>query len=330
MADPTARVLIVDDEPANIAILSRLMTQQGHEVLTAPNGEIAVDTVTRERPDLVLLDVNMPGIDGFEVCRRIKNDWNTRFIPVVLVTALSATEDRTRGADAGADDFLSKPFDVQELRARVKSAIRLKRHTDELESVDSVIMSLALTIEARDAYTDGHCQRLARYSTALGTRLNLTRDELEALDRGGFLHDLGKIGIPDRVLLKNTGLTPDEYELMKQHTVIGDRLCGSLRSLRLVRPIVRHHHERLDGSGYPDGLKGDAIPLLAQIVSIADAYDAITTERPYRAAAPPERAFAELSSDVRKGWRNAQLVDEFIALGRAGELRKIPPTSPGG
>ena len=190
--------------------------------------------------------------------------------------------------------------------------LRIKGYTDELDSAESVIVSLALTIEARDSTTDGHCQRLAQYAFALGRTLGLDEDDLSALARGGYLHDVGKIGIPDAVLLKPGPLTPDEYELIKQHPIIGDRLCGELRSLRRVRPIVRHHHERLDGSGYPDGLIGDAIPLLAQIMGIVDVFDALTTERPYRVALPIAAAAQELRGEVARGWRRADLVATFL------------------
>ncbi|HEY3886425.1 MAG TPA: HD domain-containing phosphohydrolase, partial [Vicinamibacterales bacterium] len=298
------RILVVDNESANVEVFSRLMTRLGYEVLTASNGELALQSVKRDRPDLVLLDVNMPGdFDGFEVCRRLKADAGTRLIPVVLITTLTASEDRVRGIEAGADDFLAKPPVVAELEARVRSLTRLKRFTDELDSAESVILSLGLTIEARDPYTQGHCQRLAAYATTLGTRLGLDGDQLVALNRGAFLHDVGKIGIPDAVLLKAGRLTPSEYALMQQHTVIGDNLCSQLRLLEDVRPIVRHHHERPDGSGYPDRLDGENIPLLARILSVVDVYDALTTERPYKPALQPDHAVHELREEAAKGWK---------------------------
>ena len=274
------KILVVDDEPTNVAVLSRLMQGLNYEVMTAANGEAALEEVRRVQPDVILLDANMPRLDGFEVCRRLKSNATTRLIPVVLVTGLAAPEDRMRGIDAGADDFLTKPFIAEELRARVRALTRLKRHTDELDSAEAVILSLALTIEARDPYTQGHCQRLAGYATALGVQLSLDDDQLVALYRGGFLHDVGKIAIPDAVLLKPGKLTAEEMTLVQQHPSLGDTLCGELRLLENIRPIVRHHHERLDGTGYPDSLFGDRIPLLAQIMSIVDAYDAMTTERP--------------------------------------------------
>jgi putative two-component system response regulator len=274
--------------------------------------------VARERPDLVLMDVVMPNLSGYEVCERIKQDKATRLTPVVLITALQQREDRIQGINVGADDFLTKPVDVHELKARARSLVRLKRFTDDLDTAESVILSMALVIEARDAYTDGHCQRLAGYATALGRALRLGEEDLAALYRGGFLHDVGKVGIPDSVLLKADQLTRVEYAAMQQHPVIGDRLCGELRSLRRVRPIVRHHHERLDGSGYPDGLKGDAIPVLAQIMGVVDVFDAITTERPYKMAASPEHAYEELMNEAKKGWRRKDLVEAFIALRETG------------
>jgi putative two-component system response regulator len=319
-------ILVVDDEPANVEVFSRLMTRRGYEVLTASNGEMALESVRRDRPDLVLLDVTMPGIDGFEVCRRLKSSRETRLIPVVLITTLAASEDRVRGIEAGADDFLVKPPVVAELEARVRSLTRLKRYTDELDSAESVILSLGLTIEARDSYTRGHCQRLATYSTLLGSRLGLDDDQLVALNRGAFLHDVGKVGIPDAVLLKADRLTPSEYALMQQHTVIGDGLCSELRLLEDVRPIVRHHHEHRDGTGYPDHLQGEEIPLLARILSVVDVYDALTTRRPYKAALPREQAVRELRLEADKGWRFPVLVEEFAALAAREDFDQLVRT----
>jgi len=305
-------VLIVDDVAGSARLIASLLAPDGHAVRAAGDGAEALRLIRADPPDLVLMDVMMPHMNGFEACRAIKQDRSTRLIPVVLVTSLDDTANRIRGIEAGADDFISKPFNAHELRARVRSLLRIKGYTDELDSAESVIVSLALTIEARDSTTDGHCQRLAQYSFALGQALGLNEDDLSALARGGYLHDVGKIGIPDGVLLKPGPLTPDEYELIKQHPIVGERLCGELRSLRRVRPIVRHHHERLDGSGYPDGLIGDAIPLLAQITSIVDVFDALTTDRPYRTALPIAAAALELRSEVARGWRREGLVAAFL------------------
>ena len=309
-----ATVLVVDDLDANVQLLSRFLSREGYTVQTASDGDEAFASVMREIPDVILSDVIMPRLNGFELCRRLKQNHVTRLVPIVLVTALNDRESMIQGIDAGADDFLSKPFDFNELKARVRSHVRCKRYTDDLDSADAVIMSLAMTIEARDRYTEGHCRRLAAYATAFGRRLGLGDEDLAALYRGGFLHDIGKIGIPDAILLKPTTLTPTEHDTIKQHTVIGDELCGQLRSLSRVRPIVRSHHERLDGSGYPDGLRGEQIPLLAQILSIVDIYDAIRTARPYKPAMSIDRAREELLREVDGGWRRGDLVREFLAL----------------
>jgi putative two-component system response regulator len=293
-------------------LIERLLAPDGHVVRTAGGGVEALQLVQADPPDLLIMDVMMPHVDGFEACRAIKQESSTRLIPVVLVTSLDDTASRIRGIEAGADDFVTKPFNALELRARVRSLLRIKSYTDDLDGAESVIVSLAMTIEARDSTTAGHCQRLVQYASALGRTLDLDEDDVSVLARGGFLHDIGKVGIPDAVLLKPGPLTPDEYELIKQHTVIGDRLCGELRSLRRVRGIVRHHHERLDGSGYPDGLLGDATPLLAQIMGIVDVFDALTSDRPYRAALPIASAAAELRRDVARGWRRGDLVESFL------------------
>jgi putative two-component system response regulator len=305
-------VLVVDDMAPNRRLIKTMLARDGHAVLEADSGHLALDIARDADPDVVILDVMMPGIDGYETCAALKQDEQTRLTPVVLLTALKEHSDKLRGIEAGADDFLSKPVDAHELSARIRSLIRLKRYTKDLDSAESVIVSLALTIEARDAATEGHCQRLADYATRLGRALGLTQAELSALERGGYLHDIGKVGVPDCVLLKPGPLTPREFAQMKSHTLIGDRLCGQLRSLRAVRPIVRNHHEKLNGSGYPDGLKGDAIPLLAQIMGIVDVYDALTMPRPYKPAFTHEEALAEIYAEVDRGWRSRKLVDAFL------------------
>lgn len=314
-------VLIVDDLAANRQLLSGLLTREGYTVETADDGAAALEAIERAAPDLVLTDVMMPRVDGFELCRRLKQHPTTRLIPVVLVTSLSEREDRLVGINAGADDFLHKPIDPHELKARVRSLVHLKRFTDDLDSAESVILSLARTVEARDAHTSGHCERMASFAAAFGIALELPNEDIAALRRGGYLHDVGKIGVPDAVLLKPGRLTADEFEQVKRHTVIGDSLCGDLRLLRRVRPIVRHHHERLDGSGYPDGLVGDAIPLLAQLTGIVDVYDALTSDRVYRKALSRETACKVLQEESARGWHRPDLVGRFVELCRSGQLR---------
>jgi putative two-component system response regulator len=313
-------ILVVDDLAPNRRLLERLLAQAGYAVVTAADGEQALAAVADAAPDLVLMDIRMPGRDGFSICETIKSQDATRLLPVVLMTGSTERADRVRAIEAGADDFLTKPVDEIELKARVRSLVRLKRYTDDLDSAETVILSLARTIEARDPYTEGHCERLARYAVVVGRRLGLSSDDLAALDRGGYLHDIGKIAIPDAILSKPGPLTDEERELMKQHTTVGDHLCGSLRALARVRPIIRHHHERLDGSGYPDGLRGDAIPLLAQVIGVVDVFDALTTARPYKPALDIAAAMRELRQDVARGWRDARLVDALAAAVESGDV----------
>jgi putative two-component system response regulator len=315
-------VLVVDDYEPNLRGLELLLAQADYAVLTATNGRDALDIIRGQRPDLVLLDVMMPGISGLDVCAEVKASADTRLTPVVLISGAQERETRLAGLDAGADDFLNKPVDPEELHTRVRSLMRLKRLTDDLESAESLFLTLGRVVEARDPCTEGHCERLTEYATALGRHLGLEQADLAALHRGAFLHDVGKIAIPDRVLLKKGRLTPKEYELMKRHPAIGDDLCRTVRSFDAVRPIVRHHHERLDGRGYPDGLSGDDIPLLAQIVSIVDVFDALTSERPYRKALPTATAYQMMRDDARGGWCRVDLLETFIELHHAGSAER--------
>jgi putative two-component system response regulator len=306
------RVLVADDTESIRALFYKLLTNEGHQVISVEDGIKALDAVRCHRPDVILLDVGMPGIDGIEVCRQLKSDPVTRLTPVVLVTGLSDMSDRIKGIEAGADDFLSKPVHPHELRARVASLSRMKQLTDALDSAEAAFMTLAMTIEARDPTTNGHCERLASHAVVLGGTLGLSAEDLDALHRGGYLHDVGKVGVSDSVLLKPGPLTAVEFDLMKRHPDIGDMLCAPLQSLQKVRPIIRSHHERLNGSGYPQGLRGDDVPLLAQIVGIVDVYDALTSKRPYRDALTPDNAARHLIEEVEEGKFARAHVEAFL------------------
>lgn len=304
-------MLAIDDMPQNLRLLRRLLDAGQVEVVEATDAVDAVRMTVEHAPDVILMDIRMPLRDGFDACRELKASAATRLIPVVLMTAETEVADRLRAIEAGADDFVTKPLNGVELNARLKSLARVKRFTDDLEHAEQLILSLALTIEARDAYTEGHCQRLARYATAIGSAIGLDDEDIQALHRGAYLHDLGKIAIPDAILSKAGALTPDEIRVMQAHPVIGERLCQQLRTLTPVRPIIRSHHERLDGSGYPDGLSGDDVPLLAQITAIVDVFDALTTERPYRRAMTFEQALRALDEEVERGLHQRMLLDAF-------------------
>jgi cyclic di-GMP phosphodiesterase len=309
-----ATVLVADDNEANLELLSGMLSVAGYQVVCARNGDQAMNAVLEGTVDIALLDVVMPGRSGFSACQQIKSNDRTRLTPVVLVTSLTDTDDRIHGIMCGADDFLNKPVNKHELLARVQSLVRMKSFTDELENAETVLFSLATSIEVKDPYTEGHCERLSEYSVTLGRQIGLS-DELQvALRRAGIVHDIGKVAVPEHILLKPGPLTEDEWKIMKQHPAVGERICRPLKTFRHVLPIIRHHHEKLDGSGYPDGLRGDEIPITARVLQTVDIYDALTTDRPYRKALPPQEAISRIRKEVESGWWDGSLVDQLEAL----------------
>ncbi|MFC1821815.1 HD domain-containing phosphohydrolase [Thermodesulfobacteriota bacterium] len=298
-AGSKSRILVVDDEPRNIKLLDALLRAKNYEVIGAENGEEALSLVKNADLDLILLDVMMPGMDGYEVCRRIKGREETRLIPVVMLTALDESEAKVKGIEAGADDFLNKPPNKIELLARVKSLLNVKSLNKSLTSIESVLFSLANTVEAKDVYTQGHIQRVSKLATDLARKMKLSERKVEALRIGGILHDIGKIAVSKDILNKPGPLNAGEWEIMKGHSDAGYRICLPLkRSIGEALDVIRHHHEKLNGSGYPDGLKGDQIPIEAKIMSVVDIYDALITERPYRKALPKPKAFEILKQEA--------------------------------
>ena len=307
-------MLLVDDNPQVAIVMQELLSSRGYEVVSMPTAEAAEAEILRQPPDLILSDVLMPGKSGYEFCRAVKQDPRTRLIPFVLITGLTDRDSKLEGIEAGADDFLNKPIFAEELFARVNSLLKLKEFTDELETAESVICTLGLSVESRDPYTEGHCDRLARQAVALGYHLGLEDDAIVALRRGGYLHDLGKIIVPDDILKKGANLNAQEWEVMKKHPGAGENICKPLKSLRLVLPIIRHHHEHFDGSGYPDGLQRQEIPLLARVLQVVDVYDALRTSRPYKPALSCEQAAVTMRQEARSGLWDPELVAEFLSM----------------
>jgi putative two-component system response regulator len=306
------RILVVDDLPENREILVDLLGTEGYVLDTAQDGQEAVDKALASPPDLILMDVSMPRLTGFEACRRLKADERTHLVPIVLVTGLVAREDRIQGIAAGCDDFLTKPVDSEQLIARTRNLLRTKSLVDELEQAENVLVSLANALDAKDNYTRGHSERVARYAEALGAAVGLDRIARRNLRRAGLLHDIGKIGTNLEYLHKPGPLTTAEYEEVKKHPVIGYEICKPLRTMAPLLELIRGHHERLDGRGYPDNLRADGVAVPLRCLTIADVYDAITSDRSYRKALPRDRAFQIMRDEASTGMWDARLVDLFF------------------
>ena len=275
-------------------LLTRVLDAEGYDALGIGNGEMGLRAIVEYAPQLVLLDLSLPGMDGFEICRRLRSDPLTATLPVIVITAHTSMEDMVAALDAGADDFLTKPVQQVELLARMRSAMRLRRAITSLERATQIVAALANAVEAKDLGLVHHCRWLAHHAARVGASVGLRNEELEAVAYGALLHDVGKIGVPEHLLRKEGPLSEDEWILMRRHPEIGERICRPLRASRIFAPIIRHHHERFGGDGYPDGLRGDRIPLGARIVTIADAYEAMVHGRPYQPAQAHERARDEL------------------------------------
>jgi putative two-component system response regulator len=320
-----AKVLVVDDELQVALLLATMLHREGHDVVTFADGEAVLDSLGAEPPDLVLLDVMLPGINGFEVCRRLKDNPVTRLTPVVMLTGLGEPESRIRGIESGADEFLTKPFDHAEFLARIRSLLKMKTYTDELDRAESVLLALARSIEARDPYTQDHCERLSAYGTVLGEAIGLGDAEITAIHQGGVVHDIGKVGVPDDILLKPGPLSEAERRIIERHPLTGAEICGPIRSMRMVLPIIRHHHEHLDGSGYPDHLHGNEIPMTARVMQVVDVFDAMTSDRPYRKARPVVEAMGLIREEAARGWWDRDVVETFGAILAERDDWPLPP-----
>ncbi|MBI5048682.1 MAG: response regulator [Deltaproteobacteria bacterium] len=311
MEEVQVNILVVDDNHGNIDLLDALLSSRGYNIFKAYNGEDALNMVEDVNPHVILLDVMMPRMDGYEVCRKLKAKDTTRFVPVIMLTALSDTDDKIKGIEAGADDFISKPFQKPELLARVKSLIRVKSLLEELEDARNVIFSLAIALDFNDPYTHGHSHRVSDMAGKLANFLGLSHHEQNSIRDAGLLHDIGKIATDKAVLHKPGALNGTEYEHVKQHPVVGEKICSPLKFVQPLLPVIRSHHERFNGAGYPDGLVGDRIPMGARIIGIVDSYDALTSARPYRRGMPQDIALEVMNIEAGKGYWDREILMSF-------------------
>lgn len=327
--DRQPAILLLENNRINRQVVWGILKDEGYRILEADQAAEAFELLARETIDLVVADLMMPGVSGLEFCRAMKSRRETRLIPVLLLASVQGAESEIAGIASGADEFLVTPLHPSILRTRVRAMLRQKAAIDSLEETEAILFSLAQAIEHRDRCTSGHCERLATLSLSLGMALGLTNSQLVALHRGGYLHDIGKISVPDSILFKPGALTAEEWVIMRAHTIHGEEICRPARTLGPVLPIIRSHHERWDGSGYPDRLQEEQIPLPARILQTADIFDALTSVRPYKAALPPEEALRILEEESRRGWRDPKLVSLLRRLCETGpEVGPWPAAEP--
>jgi len=307
-------VLVVDDVLPNLELMEAVFQKAGLQVHSALGAEAALDVYTNHPIDIAVLDVMMPGINGFELCRRLKTFSEKEFIPVVLVTALNDKRNRLTGLEAGADDFISKPFDTQELLTKIRSLLKQKELHAQLDHSENIIFSLVITLEARDHYTKGHSTRVGDLANEFGAFLGFPGKDLVVLKKAGILHDIGKMGLSEAILKKPAALTPEEAEEIRRHPTLGEEICRPLKSMKDILPGIRHHHERWDGNGFPDNLSGDSIPLMARILAILDTFDAMVSIRPYRGRRSIEEALLVIEKERFSGQWDPELTGVFIRM----------------
>jgi len=314
-------ILLVDVASEERENWKAFLENQKYEVVTAEDPETARQLCLQLQPDLVLLHDHLPQVRGFELCRRLKQDPLNKLTPVVLVSPAPTPTEVEQGREAGAADFWGIPSSLWDGLGRIESLLRLKSYIDE--QAKSVVLSLARSIEAKHSLTDGHSHRLADCAAQLGGSLGLTERDLEELRLACLLHDIGKLAVPDSILLKPGRLNAQEIEIIRQHPVTGEQICAPLKSLRTILPLIRHHHERMDGTGYPDGLYGEEIPLKARILQVADVFDALINDRPYREALSCNEALGILHQEAMYGWLDTSLVCKFSQICQMGDYLPI-------
>lgn len=305
------KVLIAHPSSAQRAAIEEMLGSEQFHLIFATDTSDALAQISVEHVDLVLIGLNMPELGAIEFCRIIKKASGTRFLPVFVTSATDCVELEVKAIEAGADAFVVEPFRAGPLQARIQAILRHKSMIESLDDSEVVLFSLAQSVEDRDPGLGQHCERIAQMCTAMGLSMGLPPQDILTLQRAGYLHDVGKVAIPDSILFKRGPLTDDEWKIMQSHAERGERICRNVRSLASALPVIRHHHEKWNGTGYPDKLAGEEIPLLARILQTADIYDALTTERPYKKAYSPDEAIAIMRNEASKGWRDPVLTEQF-------------------
>jgi putative two-component system response regulator len=316
LESPEPRIVLIDDDAAVRRLLVQYLAPAGYRIEEHGLAESALESIRSNPPDLVMLDLRLPDRSGLEVLEALRGDPATRLLPIVMLTGVGSTDEKLRAQSAGVTDFVTKPFSPTELLPRVRALVTLKQFADEHEHVERVILMLASTIDARDPYTAGHSGRVAQFADQIGMRMGLDVTTRNEMRRGALFHDLGKIVIPDSILHKPGPLTSEERLAIQEHPVVGHDLLAPMRTMQRILPVVYHHHERLDGSGYPDGIYGDAIPMSTRIVTVADIFDALTSDRSYRPALAVDSALELIADGVGKGWWDREVLDALRGVTR--------------
>jgi cyclic di-GMP phosphodiesterase len=318
------KLLLADDNQFYRLALEATLKEWGYDVTAVSDGVAALEVLRAEdAPKMAILDWMMPRVDGMEVCRQVRAVHRPEPTYIIMLTAKGGKQNIIAALENGADDYITKPFDREELQAR----LQVGRRIVGLQTSETVVYAFARAVEAKSPFTQGHTDRVAGYALALAERVGLSPADRELLRKGALLHDIGKISIPDAILNKPAPLTNEEYEVVKQHPMQGVKMVEALRSLAEVIPMIRWHHERLDGSGYPDRLRGGKIPLLVRLLSIADSYDAMASPRPYRAGLPHAECVRRLRADAADGRLDGDLIAQFCAL-PAAPAAPAPPGRP--
>ncbi len=305
-----SKILIIDDYDESVALIKTYFLGTEHTFVSANNGRRGLEIAKNETPDLLLCDVIMPGMDGFEVCEKLHDSSTTKDIPIIMITGLEDNKARSKCFELGVE-YLTKPFNIFDIKMRVEKLLELKNYKTQLKDAEKLIFQLALIAERKDAYAKGTNEKLAGYGTHFAKHLGLQDTEIKNIGKGALLHSVGKIEISENILSKPGPLSNEEFENIKSYPEAGEKICQPIESFKEVLPIIRHHKEQFNGNGYPDQLKGDNIPVNAQIISMADSFNALTTDRPYREALTVKNAFSAMDVELEKGSLNPNLYKEF-------------------